>query len=58
MQVGIQALSVAATIVFCFVITFIIMKALDAAVGLRVSEEDEAVGLDLSLHSETGYNLT
>ncbi|MFH1092340.1 MAG: ammonium transporter [Pseudomonadota bacterium] len=57
-QLGIQFLSVAATIVFCFVVTFIILKLLKATVGLRVSEEEEVTGLDLSLHSETGYNLT
>jgi Amt family ammonium transporter len=58
MQLGIQALSVAATIVFCFGMTFIILKVLKATMGLRVGEEEEVRGLDLSLHSETGYNLT
>ncbi|MDY6851743.1 MAG: ammonia channel protein, partial [Thermodesulfobacteriota bacterium] len=57
-QLGIQAVSVIATIVFCFVMTLVILKVLDALVGLRVSDEDEVKGLDLSLHSETGYNLT
>ena len=54
-QLGIQFLSVVATIVFCFVMTFIILKIIDAVVGLRVEEEDEVKGLDLALHSETGY---
>ncbi|MEW6266952.1 MAG: ammonium transporter [Thermodesulfobacteriota bacterium] len=58
LQFGLQAVSVAATLVFCFVMTFIILKILDATVGLRVSDEDEVRGLDLSLHSETGYSLT
>ena len=58
MQLGIQALSVVATIAFCFIMTFIILKVLDAVIGLRVSEEDEVRGLDLSQHSETGYSLT
>ena len=57
MQFGIQAASVVATIAFCFIMTFIILKVLDAVIGLRVSEEDEVKGLDLSLHSETGYSL-
>ena len=57
-QLGIQAVSTLATIVFCFVMTLVILKVLDAIVGLRVSDEDEVKGLDLSLHSETGYNLT
>jgi Amt family ammonium transporter len=56
-QFGIQIVSVVATLVFCFVMTFIIFKILDAAMGLRVDEEAEIRGLDLSLHSETGYNL-
>jgi Amt family ammonium transporter len=56
-QFGIQAVSVVATIAFCFIMTFIILKVLDAVIGLRVSEEDEVKGLDLSLHSETGYSL-
>ncbi|MBF0530763.1 MAG: ammonium transporter [Deltaproteobacteria bacterium] len=56
-QLAIQAVSVIATIVFCFVMTFIIMKVLDATLGLRVDEEDEVRGLDLSIHSETGYSL-
>jgi len=57
-QLGIQAVSVAGTIVFCFVMTLVILKALDLIMGLRVSGEDEVRGLDLSLHSETGYTLT
>ncbi|MFH1136680.1 MAG: ammonium transporter [Pseudomonadota bacterium] len=57
-QLGIQALSVAATIIFCFVMTLIILKVVGALTGgLRVSLEDEVKGLDLSLHSETGYQL-
>ena len=56
-QVGIQALGVAATIVYCGVVTFIILKVLDAVVGLRVDEEQEIIGLDISLHDERGYDL-
>ncbi len=57
-QLGIQALSVIATILFCFVMSLGILKAVDALVGLRVGDEDEVRGLDLSQHSETGYSLT
>ena len=53
-----QLISVVATIAFCFVMTFIILKVLDAIVGIRVAEEDEIAGLDLALHGETGYNLS
>jgi Amt family ammonium transporter len=37
--------------------TFILLKILDWTIGLRLSEEDEDSGLDLSQHSETGYNF-
>jgi len=53
-----QAAAVGATLVWSGVLTFVILKIVDAAVGLRVSEDDETTGLDLSLHEETGYNLT
>ena len=52
-----QVLAMASVIGFSFVLTFVIAKAIDATVGLRVSEEDEVAGLDLSQHSETAYNL-
>ncbi|MFT7599034.1 MAG: Amt family ammonium transporter [Acidimicrobiales bacterium] len=42
--------------VFAFVMTFIIVKGLDATIGLRVSEDDERVGLDTTQHAETAYN--
>ena len=37
--------------------TFIILKVLDMVMGLRVTDEEEAVGLDLAQHNERGYNL-
>ena len=54
-QVGIQAVGVAATWVFAFVGTIIILKIVDWTVGLRVSKEEEVLGLDLSQHSERAY---
>ncbi|MCK4267205.1 MAG: ammonium transporter, partial [Actinomycetia bacterium] len=54
---GAQAISVIATIAYAFVITVVLLKIIDAIVGLRVSEDDEKTGLDLSLHSEAGYAL-
>ena len=51
-QVGIQAVGVVATWVFAFAGTFIILKFIDATIGLRVSKEEEIMGLDLSQHSE------
>jgi Amt family ammonium transporter len=52
-----QVVAVLATMVLAVVGTLIILKIVDAVVGLRVSEEDEVAGLDLSQHSETAYTL-
>jgi Amt family ammonium transporter len=46
---------VLATFVLAIVATFVILKVVDALVGLRVADEDEVAGLDLSQHSETAY---
>jgi Amt family ammonium transporter len=56
-QLWIQFVSVAATWIFAFVMTSIILKAVDVVVGLRVTEEDEERGLDISQHNETGYSF-
>ncbi len=56
-QLGIQLIAVAVTLVYCFVGAFILLKVVDAIVGLRVPEEDEVAGLDLSQHGETAYTL-
>lgn len=56
-QVGIQALGVVVTIIYCALVTFIILTIVDAILGLRVSTEDEETGLDLSLHDESAYDL-
>lgn len=50
-----QIVAVAAVAAFSFVVSWIIAKVVDAAVGLRVDANDEARGLDLSLHEERGY---
>ncbi len=52
-----QIISVGATMVFCFIGAFILLKIVDALVGLRVSEEEERQGLDLSQHGETAYTF-
>jgi Amt family ammonium transporter len=54
-QLGIQLVSIVATCVFAFVLSFVLLKIVDALVGLRISSEEEEQGLDLSQHSETGY---
>ena len=56
-QLGAQFVGVVFTIVYCGVWSFIILKIVDALIGLRVSEEDEDRGLDISLHNEQGYFL-
>jgi Amt family ammonium transporter len=55
-QVWIQTKSVLFTLVFSGVLTFVILKLVDAIVGLRVTSEQESVGLDLALHDERAYN--
>jgi ammonium transporter, Amt family len=54
-QLGIQAITVVATIAFALIMTFIILSVLKATMGLRVSEEEERMGLDLTQHNERGY---
>jgi Amt family ammonium transporter len=56
-QVWTQIVAVLATFVMAIVGTWVILKVVDAVIGLRVSEEDEVAGLDLSQHSETAYAL-
>jgi Amt family ammonium transporter len=50
-----QIVSIVATAVFALIGTFIILKVLDAVMGLRVSQDEEVVGLDVSQHGEEGY---
>jgi Amt family ammonium transporter len=47
-----QAVGVGFTIVYCAILTFVILKVVDLAIGLRVSEDEEREGLDISLHGE------
>ncbi|MGA7719687.1 MAG: ammonium transporter [Ignavibacteriaceae bacterium] len=54
---GIQAISVLATIAYSFTVTLVILKILDKTLGIRVKEEDELDGLDLSQHGESGYSF-
>ncbi|MGZ8227376.1 MAG: ammonium transporter [Methylococcaceae bacterium] len=54
-QVGIQALAVIVTIIWSAVFSYLILKALDSLIGLRVTADEEVQGLDNVLHEETGY---
>jgi Amt family ammonium transporter len=56
-QVGVQIVGVAATFAWCAIASWIILKVIDAAIGLRVTSDQETEGLDTVLHDETGYNL-
>jgi len=55
-QLGVQVLGIAATAAWCGGVTWIVLKVLDATLGLRVSEEGESEGLDLAEHGERGYS--
>jgi ammonium transporter, Amt family len=55
-QLMVQAEGVLITIVWSGVAAFICYKIVDVVVGLRVSEEDEREGLDITSHGETAYN--
>jgi Amt family ammonium transporter len=50
-----QIVSVIGTVIYAGVLTWIILKILDVTMGLRVSDEDEQMGLDLSQHNEAAY---
>ena len=54
-QLGAQVVAVLFTVVYCGVLSFIILKVVDGLVGLRVAEDEEDRGLDISLHNEQGY---
>jgi Amt family ammonium transporter len=56
-QLWTQVIAVLVTWALATVATFVILKVLDALMGLRVNEEEEVAGLDLSQHSETAYVL-
>ncbi|MDZ7735659.1 MAG: ammonium transporter [Gammaproteobacteria bacterium] len=56
-QFGVQSVGVLATVIWCGVVSFILLKILDATLGLRVSADEETEGLDTALHGERGYDL-
>ncbi|MFO8057730.1 MAG: ammonium transporter [bacterium] len=56
-QLGIQAISVVATIAYSAALTFVLYKLVDVVLGMRVAREDEMVGLDISQHREAGYTV-
>lgn len=54
---GAQLLASAVTLIYSFAVSFGIMKVLEAVIGVRVSEDQEMAGLDISLHAENAYAL-
>jgi Amt family ammonium transporter len=54
-QLGVQALAVVATFTFVFLVSYAVFAAIKATIGLRVSEEEELAGLDISTHGMYGY---
>ncbi len=53
----IQLTGVLAIAVYSFIVTVVILKVLDAVMGLRVTKEEEISGLDVAQHGEEGYNM-
>lgn len=56
-QVGAQFVGVIATVIYCGIVSWILLKAIDGLIGLRVAEDEEAEGLDIASHDERGYIL-
>ena len=56
-QFGVQLTGLIAVLVWSLVASFILVKFVQALVGLRVSDDEELEGLDVTTHGETGYNL-
>lgn len=56
-QLWVQAVSVVGTWLFVYIVSRIILKIVDAVIGLRVTADAESMGLDLSEHNERGYSL-
>ena len=56
-QFKVQVIGVASTFAYTAVVSYVLLKLLDAIVGLRISEEDETQGLDITEHNERGYDL-
>lgn len=56
-QVSVQALGVMATLVYTALASYLVLKLVDAVLGLRMDSDDETQGLDLVLHDERGYDL-
>ncbi len=56
-QLLVQLIGAGTAVVYSFVLTFVILKVLDATIGIRVSQDEEVQGLDITQHSEIGYTI-
>jgi len=56
-QLVVQIMAIAVVAVYSFVASIVLLKLIDWTIGLRVTEEEEMMGLDLSQHEESGYTL-
>ena len=56
-QLGVQGIGVLATVAYTAIATFLILKVVDLIIGIRVSEEDEIEGLDITQHNERGFDF-
>ena len=56
-QLGVQVVGIVATFAWCALLSFALLRIINAIVPLRVSGDEETEGLDLVLHEESGYNL-
>ncbi len=56
-QMKVQVIGVLSTLIYTAVVTFVLLKLVDVMVGLRVDDEQETQGLDLSQHDERGYDI-
>jgi len=56
-QLKIQIIGVLSTLIYTAIVTYVLLKLVDTMVGLRVSEDDEEYGLDITQHNERGYDL-
>ena len=53
----VQSIGILATIIYSVAVTFVILKVLDLIMGLRVSDEEEVIGLDITQHEESAYTI-
>jgi Amt family ammonium transporter len=58
MQIAIQLLAIVVIGSYSFIMTYIIGKAIERTIGLRVEDKEEVHGLDITLHEESGYRLS